>query len=856
MKKLCTYLTLFVLSLLCLAQPAAADVTVYFRNTANWTEPSIHWFRFDGVSESLSPQAMEKLAGTDNVYFKKLEGATIKDHATDKSQASGIIFTSAPTWEGVTRYDYEAAPTKVKDGYIYDAYGNSEPYTAEEQPSLVNYTIYFEYPSEWGDGYKPAGFNFWDFGDNAVLHGANGTTVTNKGYLEMTLVRDNIYKIEITGADATKKGKFCFKGKGALDNWDKEIKDETNGLVNDHIYKWSNGSLTHEVYIESDPVVPFVVGTSVVHINGQNINGTSTGDMAYANNLYSFGPFQITSDADFSIWYGDNKDDARYHLANTSGAGFTLGVEEENATAVKFGATATYKLKLTQKTKGSIIFDAKNMKVWFEEAGVPPTITATPESGTTFENDIKVTLSADPSSAKIYYTTDGSTPSVNSTPYTGEITLTATTTLKVIAYHKTAQSEATFTYTKETPRPAQAYIAAQYIKGSDDNWGGLVKEMEWNAEKSCYTYYVEPKLNNYFMVSLASNVWDGRYEGINGGTFAIPTSKPDNANIKKGGDISLTYTEAGTICFDPTNNKVWLEPKSSRPAQPYIAAESYGNLGLNTTWGDNVQKMTWNEELGVYSAPVRKATDFMVSLNKNDFWSGRYVFNNGTDNAGQVPTGEPQAANIKLFGKKDGGGNFSTPGAGTIYFDPEGLKLWYDPKVTEFFEQGKTYYVNVEQYPKWNSANLGYKFSENGALNTGYVEIPNEVFSFTNTEAILKEVILGRKVGSDFFSPLTVQAPTDGSNMIYLKADESGNLVFDRWGTYDAPAHEHLYILGEWLGSTTRASSLYVWTTTPTPAFTATMCPRIATSLFRSAQQMPNSGAIRACSISAATSTM
>lgn len=75
--------------------------------------------------------------------------------------------------------------------------------------------------------------------------------------------------------------------------------------------------------------------------------------------------------------------------------------------------------------------------------------TATPASGTAFDNTLTVTLTAE-TGAKIYYTLDGTAPTIESTLYDKAITLTTTTTIKAIAVKegKADSAVANFTYTK------------------------------------------------------------------------------------------------------------------------------------------------------------------------------------------------------------------------------------------------------------------------------------------------------------------------------------------------------------------------------------------------------------------------
>lgn len=77
-----------------------------------------------------------------------------------------------------------------------------------------------------------------------------------------------------------------------------------------------------------------------------------------------------------------------------------------------------------------------------------PQITASPASGTKFEESLTVTLSVTPD-ATLYYTTDGTAASTSSAVYSSPLTLTESTTLNVLAETaggKTAQE--TFQYTR------------------------------------------------------------------------------------------------------------------------------------------------------------------------------------------------------------------------------------------------------------------------------------------------------------------------------------------------------------------------------------------------------------------------
>lgn len=99
---------------------------------------------------------------------------------------------------------------------------------------------------------------------------------------------------------------------------------------------------------------------------------------------------------------------------------------------------------VTSNAYVTVIKNGSIVKAAVTEQLPAPTIKGT----TPFESTTKVTMEAR-EGCDIYYTTDGSTPDDKSTEYEGEITLSATTTIKAIAYKGELYSEvASKTFTK------------------------------------------------------------------------------------------------------------------------------------------------------------------------------------------------------------------------------------------------------------------------------------------------------------------------------------------------------------------------------------------------------------------------
>lgn len=116
-----------------------------------------------------------------------------------------------------------------------------------------------------------------------------------------------------------------------------------------------------------------------------------------------------------------------------------------------------------------------------EPQPVKPVVTASPASGTTFTDNLSVTLTVSPT-ADIYYTLDGSTVTTSSTKYSAPIALSATTTIKTLAVTaEGVENTQTFSYTKSstpippTPTPSGNNLVTDYYKVNPNGQVGTFK---------------------------------------------------------------------------------------------------------------------------------------------------------------------------------------------------------------------------------------------------------------------------------------------------------------------------------------------------------------------------------------------
>ena len=151
-------------------------------------------------------------------------------------------------------------------------------------------------------------------------------------------------------------------------------------------------------------------------------------------------------------------------------------------------------------------------KVDVNPAPKKPVVTASPASGTSFNETITVTLRSTGNVA-IHYTLDGSTPSATSATYTSPLTFTETTTLKTFVENEVGSNVQEFVYTK-TDIPVGTEFTI-YYDNSTTNWnpvhihywstpnttwpGVAMTKVEGNIWK--FTFDEEPDLTGFLFCS-------------------------------------------------------------------------------------------------------------------------------------------------------------------------------------------------------------------------------------------------------------------------------------------------------------------------------------------------------------------
>lgn len=850
MKKLCTYLTLFVLGLLALAQPAAAKDYTFYADVSQvgWTDCWLYTFSEKGFNWT-------SLHGKDNPSTTKLSDGVYKFVLENQDSKGNIIFKNQESWTNCQQ-TANIEGDDVVDGCLYKISKNGDNIVYSKQTDYqepaplpsTDFTFYVDASAlNWTEVYA------WLYEGDSTWKGISSDA---KKTVSSTALGNGIFKFEVAGV--VESGKAVFK-------------DEANNT-------WSGDA--HKAKWE-----PKIQNGYIYRLTSTSAD-TGTEELYIVKPVVSATPASCTFYGSQSVTLAADKDGAKIYYT-------TDGTEPSAANGTEYSAPLSFTETTTLKAVAVLDGVSSEVLTATYTKGTPSV--AVTASSSTFETSLEVTITATPSDAKIYYTTDGTEPSTDGTSYDSPVkfTITSTTTVKAIAVIngvKSEKKEGTFTKVK--------YSGSLYAKGPACN-------NDWETWKQLSgtdgVFSFDIIAQGEFLITDSNS--DAGIYSLDGAS-SIPVGKANAVKIKREKTSNMAAPAAnGKIFVDMSELKIWYEPKSFSDTKLYIRAAFIGNNDWGTAaWN---KEMTWNETEGVYVWDATSASTgahFMISWN-TDMWNHKFA-------CSPIPTEKPSTSNVN----DDNGSNGSDlelPEPGYIKYDPVNKMLWvapeqavlptlytfyvkiddsyasqwgddtcylytfnegddkwtsingqcvkYDRRLADgvykfvvrgqtskgrmlfkntpgtskeeysgtilpadikpralytisakgsvtvapedyvennVFEAGKAYYVDASACSWFENDNctLGVKYDGDVHYGGTIVKVSSEplVYRFTVNDD-QTEIEVGRRNKDGLHNAVTVQAPTDGSNCIYVKED-NGVLVFDSWGTY-SPAGG-LYILG------------------------------------------------------------
>ena len=323
------------------------------------------------------------------------------------------------------------------------------------------------------------------------------------------------------------------------------------------------------------------------------------------------------------------------------------------------------------------------------------------------------------------------------------------------------QSDGSFV-TKRTWTSAQ--IKAEFgIRG----WYGSNKFWIWSAGSSQTLSESNPEIT---MVA----------EGTGSGANPVITVNADK-------EYTLTFTpdasgKAGKLTLSWENV----------PEKPVVTATVYIRAAFisSGTWGNDPgtdKTLTYDAAKGCYTYEVsaddfKKGTAFMVSLKTGGkFWDGRYE--NISGGKLDIPASKPASANLKSGGSTD----LYLPAAGTICFDPEALKIWYDaapvapvaPVVSA--TASTTFYDNVKvEISATEDATIYY--TTDGSEPTTASAVYSAPLTFTETTTLKVLAVGSNGLSSKVVTYTYTLVPEPELYVFYVKVVDSYNNNGNTWG--------------------------------------------------------------------------
>ena len=243
-----------------------------------------------------------------------------------------------------------------------------------------------------------------------------------------------------------------------------------------------------------------------------------------------------------------------------------------------------------------------------------PVVTANPADGTSFTDNVTVTLSVTPAT-DIYYTIDGSTPSAASARYCSPLTFSQTTTLRTYAANQSGTELKSFTYTKKQGEEPDDKCFVYFV--NDKNWN--VKVWAWNNTENCCAndtwpgdamiekngvlYWEAPKGKVPTQIIFSNNGGEkagDNLEYVNGHTYKsdgshsllaygpqkpVVSVSPDGGKVMGSGIITVTIgNEATSISASFNNKNVTLgNGTTTLKVSDYLAENESGSFTITAS---------------------------------------------------------------------------------------------------------------------------------------------------------------------------------------------------------------------------------------------------------------------------------
>lgn len=810
MKKLCTYLTLFVLGLLALAQPAVAkDYTFYFRlPSSGWTTPpGFHWWNFGNSANvngsTTSPQPMTIVPGETDLYYVTLKDAN--------ETGGNIMFKTSNSWNPQTK-----AITDIRDGYIYEITSGSgqdcigepkEEYTQGGGPEPggdpTDYTFYLNPGNvSWSDVY-------------VYLFGSSDSKWNNVFEHYSTKLSNGYYKFEVMGV--TKAGNMLFKSNNDGNTWLDDKTDQSRDIEGTNV---KNGALytLGEMYIDNN------------NKKGYNYTVTENYQEPGAKPVLTANPAGGEFETSVSVTLSATPACDIYYTTNgtepsaaSSKYSASLSFTENTtlkAVAILDGVSSdvisyTYTKKEEGVYSGKLYVKGPAHSEWTykeltNENGVFSFVVASVHS--TFDNqDGQFVISDDGSdSMEHIFHAEG-----QDTYFEIPVKANAAALVHPTTEHASNQNfyvpaaaagckvfidmnTKTIWY-----EPKQETLSTElWAKGPgacQEGWSGTTKLIPDGDGLFHFTAYAADE----FTISDTDNLdifdataW-GPVEGGENVVVNVPTEKPEVANVEHKAEWGNNFraTATNVIWFDAKNLKIW----SGELVLPtlytfYVKIDD----AYASTWGEGKCYLyTFNEGDDKWSSIGGQCVKFDRRLAdgvykfvvRGQTTVGRMLFKNTAGTSKEEYSADILPADIRPRAL------YTISAKGNVTVAPE------EYVENNVFEAGKAYYVDASAVAKdgenWfenDNCTLGVEYDGDVHYGGTIVKVSSDplVYRFTVNED-QTEIVVGRRNDKGLHNPVTVQAPTDGSNCIFLDGS-TGVLLLDHLGTY-SPAGG-LYILG------------------------------------------------------------